>query len=51
MRGTTTDAPDLTDRLTLFEALESQLGLKLERKKLLLPVIVIDSVERVPSEN
>lgn len=36
---------------TLSEAVESQLGLKLERKKLPLPVIVIDAVERVPSGN
>ena len=51
VRSATTDAPDLSGGPTLFEALESQLGLKLERKKLLLQVIVIDSVERVPSEN
>ena len=36
---------------TLFEALESQLGLKLESKKLPRAVIVIDRVERVPVEN
>ena len=36
---------------TLFDAVESQLGLKLERRKLPLPVIVIDRVERVPTEN
>jgi uncharacterized protein (TIGR03435 family) len=36
---------------TLFEALDSQLGLKLESKKLPRPVIVVDRVERVPVEN
>ena len=51
VRGTSTDPPDLTGGPTLFEALKSQLGLKLERRKLLLPAIVIDSVDRVPSEN
>ena len=51
VRGTTTEPPDLAGGPTLFEVLESQLGLKLERKRLLLAVIVIDSVERAPSEN
>jgi uncharacterized protein (TIGR03435 family) len=51
VRGATTDPNDLTDGPTLFEALESQRGLKLERKRLLLPTIFIDSAERVPSEN
>lgn len=36
---------------TLFDAVETQLGLKLESKKLPLPVIVIDRVERVPTDN
>jgi uncharacterized protein (TIGR03435 family) len=36
---------------TLFEAMEVQLGLRLESKKLPLPVVVIDRVERVPTEN
>lgn len=36
---------------TLFDALETELGLKLESKKLPLPVIVIDRVERVPTDN
>jgi uncharacterized protein (TIGR03435 family) len=37
--------------LSVFEALEAQLGLKLESKKVSLPIIVIDHVERVPTEN
>ncbi len=36
---------------TLFDAVEFQLGLKLESKKLPQPVIVIDHIERVPKEN
>jgi uncharacterized protein (TIGR03435 family) len=43
--------PDPPVGPTLSEALESQLGLKLENKKLPLPVMVIDRVERVPAEN
>lgn len=36
---------------TVFEAVETQLGLRLEHKKLPMPVIVIDRVERVPVDN
>lgn len=36
---------------TLFEAVDNQLGLKLERGKQPMPVIMVDSVERVPSGN
>ena len=36
---------------TLSDALETQLGLKLERTKLPLPTLVVDRAERVPSEN
>jgi uncharacterized protein (TIGR03435 family) len=35
----------------LFPALESQLGLKLEKTKVLLDVLVIDQVDKVPTEN
>jgi len=41
----------LTGGPTIFEALETQLGLKLERRKLVVPTVVIDSVERVPTDN
>jgi uncharacterized protein (TIGR03435 family) len=47
----TVDPSDPAAGPTLFEALEAQLGLKLDSKKLPLPVIVIDRVERVPTEN
>jgi len=36
---------------SLFEAVENQLGMKLRRTKLPLPVIVVDSVEKTPIEN
>jgi uncharacterized protein (TIGR03435 family) len=37
--------------LTVFEALEKQLGLKLESRKEAVTVTVIDRVERVPTDN
>jgi uncharacterized protein (TIGR03435 family) len=36
---------------TLFEALEAQLGIKVETKKLPSPVVVVDHLEREPVEN
>ena len=42
-------APDET--LTLFEAVEKQLGLKIETKKAPMPVLVIDHIERTPTDN
>jgi uncharacterized protein (TIGR03435 family) len=45
------NAPDPQAGPTIFEALESQLGLKLESRKLPRPVIVVDRVERIPVEN
>jgi uncharacterized protein (TIGR03435 family) len=35
----------------LFSALQQQLGLRLEEKKTNLPVLVVDHVDRVPTEN
>ena len=43
--------PDAGAGPSLFEALERQLGLKLENAKLPLPVIAVDRLERVPTEN
>jgi uncharacterized protein (TIGR03435 family) len=37
--------------LTVFEAIDKQLGLKIEERKQPMPVIVIDHVERTPVEN
>jgi uncharacterized protein (TIGR03435 family) len=39
------------DRISFYDALDKQLGLKLEEKPVPTPVIVVDSVNRKPSEN
>jgi uncharacterized protein (TIGR03435 family) len=44
-------ASEPTGALTLFEAVEKQLGLKLEIRKRSMPVIVIDHMEQKPTEN
>ena len=44
-------ASDPTDSYTIFEALEKQLGLKLEKQKRPMPVVVIDHIEQKPTEN
>jgi uncharacterized protein (TIGR03435 family) len=44
-------SPDGTAAISLFDALEAQLGLKLENRKIPLPIVVIDHIDRVPSEN
>ena len=40
-----------TSGITMFDALQAQLGLKLESKKLPMPILVIDHIERVPTDN
>ena len=49
--ATPATSPEPLPGMTLFDAVRSQLGLKLESRKLPLPVIVIDRLERVPTEN
>jgi uncharacterized protein (TIGR03435 family) len=52
--GDTDDAASASDpsgAITLFEAVEKQLGLKLESQKRTMPVLVIDHVEQKPTEN
>ena len=44
----TTSEPD---GVTVFDALQSQLGLKLEQRKHPMDIVVIDKVERIPTEN
>jgi uncharacterized protein (TIGR03435 family) len=44
-------AEEPTAGYTLFEAVEKQLGLKLEKQKRSMPVIVIDHIEQKPTEN
>jgi uncharacterized protein (TIGR03435 family) len=39
------------DGLTLFDALEKQLGLKLEKRNIPAPVVVLDHIEEKPTEN
>jgi uncharacterized protein (TIGR03435 family) len=51
---TTGDAPSAADpstSLTVFEAVDRYLGLKLAAQKYAMPSIVIDHVERTPTEN
>jgi uncharacterized protein (TIGR03435 family) len=45
------EAPDPAGGLNVFEAMEKQLGLKIEKQKRTMPVIVIDHIEQKPTEN
>jgi uncharacterized protein (TIGR03435 family) len=49
--GGTGEASDPNGAVTLFEAIEKQLGLKLEMQKRPIPVLVIDRIEQKPTEN
>ena len=52
--GATPDAPGAVDPsggTTLFDAVDKQLGLKLEMQKHPYPVLVIDHIEEKPTEN
>jgi len=44
-------ASDPTGGYTIFEAVEKQLGLKLEKQKRSMPVVVIDHIEQNPTDN
>jgi uncharacterized protein (TIGR03435 family) len=44
-------ASEPTGAVTLFEAIEKQLGLKLEATKRPVPILVIDHAEQKPTEN
>jgi uncharacterized protein (TIGR03435 family) len=44
-------ATDPTGALTFFEAVERELGLKLEIRKHPMPILVIDHVEQRPTDN
>jgi uncharacterized protein (TIGR03435 family) len=44
-------AADPAGRYTFVEAVEKQLGLKLEKQKRQMPVIVIDHIEQKPTDN
>jgi uncharacterized protein (TIGR03435 family) len=45
------EASDPGGGVTLFDALEKQLGLKLEKRSIPVPVIVLDHVEEKPTDN
>jgi uncharacterized protein (TIGR03435 family) len=49
--GSAPVASDPNGALSLFDALNKQLGLKLEQRKHTLPVLVIDHVEEKPSDD
>ena len=42
---------DPNGAISVFEALERQLGLKLESRKVIAPVLVVDSVDARPTAN
>jgi uncharacterized protein (TIGR03435 family) len=44
-------ATDPGGGITLSDALEKQLGLKLEKRNVLMPVVVLDRIEQKPTEN
>jgi uncharacterized protein (TIGR03435 family) len=44
-------AADPSGGLTIFEAVEKQLGLKLEKRKRTVEMVVIDHLEQKPTEN
>jgi len=45
------EASDPNGAITLFEAIEKQLGLKLATQKRPAPVLVIDHAEQKPTDN
>jgi len=46
-----TSPSDPSGGMSIFEAVQKQLGLKLELRKRMLPVLVIDHIEEKPAEN
>jgi uncharacterized protein (TIGR03435 family) len=49
--GAPGEAADPVGGVSLFDALDQQLGLKLEGAKRNMPVFVIDKIEETPTEN
>jgi uncharacterized protein (TIGR03435 family) len=49
--GAVTASDPIGGGVSLFDAIEKQLGLKLEMRKRTLPVFVIDHIEEKPTEN
>jgi uncharacterized protein (TIGR03435 family) len=50
-RGTASEVSDPKGGPDIFSAIQSQLGLKLEPKKTMVDVLVVDHAEKVPTEN
>jgi uncharacterized protein (TIGR03435 family) len=44
-------APDPTGTMTFAEALDKELGIRLEVQKHVIPVLVIDHINRTPTDN
>ena len=51
MSSSASTASDPTGALSVFDAVNRQLGLKLEKAKRPYPVLVIDHIEEIPIEN
>jgi uncharacterized protein (TIGR03435 family) len=49
--GETSTASDPSGAISLFDAIKKQLGLKLEKQKRPVPVLVIDHIDEKPTEN
>jgi uncharacterized protein (TIGR03435 family) len=49
--GTMPIASEPSDSVSLFDALQKQLGLKLAMRKRVMPVLVIDHIEEKPTDN
>jgi len=49
--GDTTDNSDPNGALSVFDAVSRQLGLKLQKTKRPYPVLVVDHIEKTPTEN
>src|SRR5215472_2722444 len=45
------EAPEPTGAISLFDALKGQLGLKVETRKVMAPVLIVDHVNATPTEN
>jgi uncharacterized protein (TIGR03435 family) len=43
--------PDDDSGPNIFESLQTQLGLKLEPKKAMIDILVVDHIEKTPTEN
>jgi len=49
--GGHTDGSDSDSQPPLLKAIQDQLGLRLEAKKGMAAILIVDHIERVPSEN